>query len=73
MILKVDDIKNELVINLTSYSKYYCRLYIQCEELFEERKGHFALFNLFALLQNITKTILYNFEETQYKLNIKLK
>lgn len=73
MILKTNNIKNELVYNLNSYSKYYCRLYIQCEEMFEEKKGHFALFNLFALLENITKTILNDFEETYYNLNIKLK
>lgn len=73
MLLKIDDIKNELVFNLTSYSKYYCRLYIQCEDMFDERKGHFALLNLVALLENITKTVLNDFEDTYCNLNIKLK
>jgi len=41
--------------------------------MFEERKGHSALFNLFALLENITKTVLNDFDEIYYKLNIKLK
>ncbi len=73
MILKTDDIKNELVFHLTSYSKYYCRLFLNCEDMFEERKGHSALFNLFALLENITKTVLNDFDEIYYKLNIRLK
>ena len=73
MLLKINNIKNELVFNLTSYSKYYCRLYLQCEDMFEERKGHFALFNLFALLENITKTVLNDFEETYFNLNLRLR
>lgn len=73
MFLKKDNIKNELVHNLNSYSRYYCRLYIQCEEMFKEQNGHFALFNLFALLENITKTVLNDFEESNYNLNVKLR
>ncbi|MGV1011771.1 MAG: hypothetical protein ACOYBS_04925 [Flavobacterium sp.] len=41
--------------------------------MFEERKGHFALFNLFALLENITKTVLNDFEETYFNLNLRLR
>lgn len=73
MLLKTTKVKEEVIFNLTSYSKYYCRLYLQCEDMYEEGKGHFALFNLFALLENITKTILDDFEETYYNLNIRLK
>ncbi|MCA4783281.1 hypothetical protein IF125_13640 [Empedobacter stercoris] len=73
MVLEKDKIKEEIVFHLTAYSKYYCRLYLQCEDMFEERKGHFALFNLFALLENITKTVLNDFDDTNYNLNVKLK
>jgi len=73
MVLETKKIKEEMVFHLTAYSKYYCRLYLQCEDMFEERKGHFALFNLFALLENITKTVLNDFDDTNYNLNVKLK
>lgn len=73
MVLETNRIKEEMVFHLTAYSQYYCHLYLQCEDMFEERKGHFALFNLFALLENITKTVLNDFDDTNYNLNVKLK
>ena len=73
MLLKKNNIKNELVYNLTSYSRYYCRLYFQCEDMYEERKGHFALFNLFALLENITKTVLNDFEEIKNNISCRIR
>ena len=73
MEIKTKDFKNETIHLLNYYSKYYCRQYIACEELFENQKGHLALFNLFALFENIMKSALNDFDDTFYNLNKRLK
>jgi hypothetical protein len=73
MEIKKEDFKNETIHLLNYYSKYYCRQYIACEELFENQKGHLALFNLFALFENIMKSTLNDFDDTFYNLNLRLK
>lgn len=67
------DLKAETIRVLNYYSKYYCRQYINCEQLFFDEKGHFALFNLLALFENIIKSTLNDFESSFYELNIRLK
>ncbi|PHN93677.1 hypothetical protein CSC80_12235 [Maribacter sp. 6B07] len=73
MEIKKEDFKNETIHLLNYYSKYYCGQYIACEELFENQKGHLALFNLLALFENIMKSTLNDFEDTFYNLNLRLK
>lgn len=73
MEIKNEDFKNETIHLLNYYSKYYCRQYIACEELFENQKGHLALFNLLALFENIMKSTLNDFDDTFYNLNLRLK
>ena len=66
-------LKSEAIHILNYYSKYYCRQLIECEELFHNEKGHFALFNLLALFENIIKSALNDFESNFYNLNVKLR
>ena len=73
MEIKTEDFKNETIHLLNYYSRYYCRQYIACEELFENQKGHLALFNLLALFENIMKSTLNDFDDTFYNLNLRLK
>ena len=73
MEIKNEDFKNKTIRLLNYYSKYYCRQYISCEELFENQKGHLALFNLLALFENIMKSTLNDFDDTFYNLNLRLK
>ena len=73
MIIEIDDLKQKTVNVLNYYSKYYCQQFIECENLFNNKKGHFALFNLFALFENIVKSTLNDFESTFNLLNIRLK
>ena len=63
--------------NLHYYSKYYFGILNDCEFLRKENKGHFALFSIFSLLENIIKSTLNNFEitfqksvEKLYELNV---
>lgn len=65
--------KDNLIHFLSYYSKYYCRTFIECENLFELHKGHFALFNLLTLFENICKSKINDYEITFNKLNIKLE
>lgn len=71
--MEKEDIKNETIHYLNYYSKYYCRQLIDCENLFDCKKGHLALFNILALFENIMKSTLNDFDETFYNLNIRLK
>lgn len=73
MIVKPDNLKNEITHILSYYSKYYCQQFIDCEYLFAKQKGHFALFSILALLENIIKSTLNDFESTFHSLNIILK
>ena len=73
MKIKVEDFKKETIHFLSYYSKYYCRQYIDCEELFYNQKGHLSLFNLLALFENIMKSTLNDYEDTFFNLNIKLR
>jgi len=65
--------KHNLIHFLNYYSKYYCRTFIECENLFELQKGHFALFNLLTLFENICKSKINDYEITFNNLNIKLE
>lgn len=73
MEIKTEDLKIETIHYLNYYSKYYCRQLIECENLFDCKKGHLALFNILALFENVMKSTLNDFDETFYNLNIRLK
>ncbi len=71
--MKTKNLKKETIHYLNYYSKYYCRQLIECENLFECKKGHIALFNILALFENVMKSSLNDFDETFYNLNIRLR
>jgi hypothetical protein len=73
MLLKKEQLKNELFHLLAYYSKYYFGQFSECERLFNEEKGHISLFYLFALFENIVKSSLNDFESTFFNLIKKLK
>jgi len=73
MILKKELLKSELFNLLAYYSKYYFRQFAECENLYNLEKGHLSLFYLLALLENIIKSSLNDFESTFFKLIKKLK
>jgi hypothetical protein len=73
MKLRSEDLKKETIHCLNYYSKYYCRQFIDCENLYKSKKGHLALFNILALFENVTKSTLNDFDDTFYNLNLKLK
>jgi len=73
MILKKEQLKSELFHLLGYHSKYYFGQFAECENLYNEEKGHISLFYLLALLENIIKSSLNDFESTFFNLIKKLK
>lgn len=73
MILTPDNLKKETTHILSYYSKYYCQQFIDCEYLFAKQKGHAALFSILALLENIIKSTLNDFESTFHSLIVILE
>lgn|SRR3989338_4688462 len=63
-----EKLKTELTHRLNYYSKYHCRQFIECEELFENQKGHLSIFYLFSLLENVIKSTLNDFDSTSFTL-----
>ncbi|MCG9792126.1 hypothetical protein [Flavobacterium algicola] len=73
MTLKKEQLKSELFHLLAYYSKYYFGQFTECESLYNQEKGHISLFYLLALLENIIKSSLNDFESTFFNLIKKLK
>ena len=58
---------------LWTHSRYYSIILNECEELYQQNRGHAAIFMLFFCLESISKSVVNDYDSSSYNIYKKLK